>query len=121
MAARSVACGLALMSRRLAGVALAADQAGFDRPTSVYAKSVDRAIAFLRRTRRRPTARWRRRGNAGPGVTAVVTDAILSRVGRSPDDPLVAKSLKYLEGFVQPDGAVSPKKSTFATTKPRWR
>ena len=43
---------------------------------------------------------------AGPGVTAVVTAAILRTAAR-PDDPLVAKSLKYLEGFVQPDGGVS--------------
>jgi squalene-hopene/tetraprenyl-beta-curcumene cyclase len=48
----------------------------------------------------------------GPGVTAVVTLAIL-RHGRTPDDPLVAKSLKYLEGFVQPDGAVSLKDSMY--------
>ena len=43
---------------------------------------------------------------AGPGVTALITTAIL-RAGRSPDDPLVAKSLKYLEGFVREDGGIS--------------
>jgi squalene-hopene/tetraprenyl-beta-curcumene cyclase len=35
----------------------------------------------------------------------VVVTAIL-RSGRSPDDPVVSKSLKYLETFVQPDGGV---------------
>ncbi len=35
------------------------------------------------------------------------------RHGRSPNDPLVAKSLAYLERFVQPDGAVSLKSSTY--------
>ncbi len=44
-------------------------------------------------------------GKAGPGFTAVVTTAIL-RNGRSPDDPVVARSLKNLEGFVQPDGGI---------------
>lgn len=42
---------------------------------------------------------------AGPAVTALVTSGLLKN-GRSPDDPLVAKSLKYLEGFVQPDGGI---------------
>ena len=50
------------------------------------------------------------RRQAGPGVTAVVTAAIL-RHGRSPNDPAVAKSLKYLQRFVQPDGAISLPKS----------
>jgi squalene-hopene/tetraprenyl-beta-curcumene cyclase len=46
---------------------------------------------------------------AGVGVTALVTTGLL-RSGRSPDDPLVARSLKFLEGFIQPDGGVySPK------------
>ncbi|HEX4148034.1 MAG TPA: prenyltransferase/squalene oxidase repeat-containing protein, partial [Pirellulales bacterium] len=39
------------------------------------------------------------------GITALVTAAIL-RNGRSAQDPLVAKSLKYLETFVQPDGGI---------------
>ncbi|HTN75484.1 MAG TPA: prenyltransferase/squalene oxidase repeat-containing protein, partial [Pirellulaceae bacterium] len=42
---------------------------------------------------------------ASPAVTALVTSAIL-RHGRTPSDPAVAKSLKYLEGFVQPDGGI---------------
>jgi hypothetical protein len=42
---------------------------------------------------------------AGPGVTALVTTSILQH-GRSPEDPVVAKSLKYLEGFVRKDGGI---------------
>jgi squalene-hopene/tetraprenyl-beta-curcumene cyclase len=42
---------------------------------------------------------------AGPGVTALITTAIMQH-GRSPDDPFVAKSLKYLEQFIQPDGGI---------------
>jgi squalene-hopene/tetraprenyl-beta-curcumene cyclase len=77
---------------------------------AVYAKSVDRAIDFLQNKAQAPDGSYA--AYAGPGVTAVVALAIV-RNGRSPDDPLVAKSLKYLEGFVQPDGAVSPKKSQY--------
>ena len=39
---------------------------------------------------------------AGPGLTALVTTAILQH-GRTPADPVVAKSLKYLESFVRQD------------------
>ncbi len=48
---------------------------------------------------------------SGIGVTALVTTGLL-RNGRSPDDPLVARSLKFLESFVQPNGGIySPKLS----------
>src|SRR4051812_26596238 len=43
--------------------------------------------------------------NVSPAVTALVTAGIV-RSGRTADDPVVAKSLKYLEGFVQPDGGI---------------
>jgi squalene-hopene/tetraprenyl-beta-curcumene cyclase len=49
---------------------------------------------------------------AGPAVTALITAAIL-RQGRSPDDPLVARSLQYVEKFVQPDGGVYPEGSVY--------
>ena len=42
---------------------------------------------------------------AGVGITALVTTGLL-RNGRSPDDPLVARSLKFLEGAVQKDGGI---------------
>ncbi|REJ68454.1 MAG: hypothetical protein DWQ31_01805 [Planctomycetota bacterium] len=42
---------------------------------------------------------------AGPAITALVTSALI-RSGRSLDDPLVAKSLEYLQGFVQPNGGI---------------
>lgn len=42
----------------------------------------------------------------GPGVTSLNTTALL-RLGRTVDDPAVAKSLKYLEGFAQPDGSIA--------------
>ena len=45
---------------------------------------------------------------AGVGITALVTTGVL-RHGRSPGDPLAAKSLKYLEDSVQSDGGIYEK------------
>lgn len=42
---------------------------------------------------------------AGPGLTALALTAAL-RNGRTVDDPMVAKGLKALEGFVKPDGGI---------------
>jgi squalene-hopene/tetraprenyl-beta-curcumene cyclase len=42
---------------------------------------------------------------AGPGMTALVTTAFL-RHGRSPDHPVVANGLAYLQGYVQDDGGI---------------
>lgn len=77
---------------------------------NAYSQTVDRAVQFLEHKAQAPDGSYA--AYAGPGVTAVVTTAIL-RHGRAPDDPAVAKSLKYLEGFVQPDGAVSSKNSMY--------
>ncbi|MFH1921358.1 MAG: prenyltransferase/squalene oxidase repeat-containing protein [Planctomycetota bacterium] len=64
---------------------------------------VDRAVNFLRTKGQAPDGSYA--AINGPGVTAVVTAAIL-RSGRGPNDPVVAKSLRYLEGFIQPDGGI---------------
>jgi squalene-hopene/tetraprenyl-beta-curcumene cyclase len=42
---------------------------------------------------------------SGPGVTSLVTTGIL-RHGRTPDDPVVARALAYLQQFAQPDGGI---------------
>src|SRR5258708_81089 len=42
---------------------------------------------------------------AGPGVTAIVI-AGLVRNGVSPDEPVVAKGLKYLEAQIKEDGGI---------------
>ena len=68
-----------------------------------YRQVVDRAIRFLRTKGQAPDGSYA--AYTGPGVTAIVTAAIL-RHGRSPDDPLVARSLKYLEGFAREDGGI---------------
>jgi squalene-hopene/tetraprenyl-beta-curcumene cyclase len=88
----------------LPSLAIAADTAAAASPDAkAYAAMVARAIGFLE-SAQSPDGSYA--AAAGPGVTAVVTAAVL-RNGRGPSDPLVARSLKYLEGFVQPDGAVS--------------
>lgn len=74
-----------------------------------YENSVAKAIQFLS-TSQADDGSYN--AAAGPGVTALVTTAIL-RHGRSPQDPLVAKSLKYLEGFVQPDGGIYKEGSNY--------
>ena len=68
-----------------------------------FSRAVDRAVRFLQTRGQALDGSYS--AHAGPGVTAVVTTSII-RNGRSPDDPLVAKSLKYLEGLVQGDGGI---------------
>jgi len=68
-----------------------------------YQVAIDRAINFLRTKGQEADGSYA--GFTGPGVTAVVATGIL-RNGRSPNDPMVAKSLKYLEGFIKPDGGI---------------
>src|SRR5882672_3511446 len=69
-----------------------------------YEQMVTKGIDYLRTKGQAPDGSYS--AQAGPGVTALITTAIL-RQGRSPDDPLVAESLKYLEGFVREDGGIS--------------
>jgi len=89
----------------LAGPA-AAEPRGPDRGSvdaKAYQQAVERAIHFLASKGQGPDGSYS--GQMGPGVTAVVATGIL-RHGRSPEDPLVARSLKYLEGFIQPNGGI---------------
>ncbi len=70
------------------------------------AQAVDRAVRFLKTKGQAADGSYA--AFVGPGPTAVVTTGIL-RHGRSADDPLVAKSLKYLETFVREDGGIYKK------------
>jgi len=63
---------------------------------------VERAIAFLATAQDQDGSFSK---HAGPGVTALVTTGIL-RHGRSPQDPMVAKSLAFLEQQVRDDGGI---------------
>ena len=71
-----------------------------------YREAVARALKYLETSAQAPDGSYS--AYAGPGITALVTTGVL-RQGRSADDPMVAKSLKYLEGFVQPDGGIYTK------------
>lgn len=73
-----------------------------------YENSVAKAIAFLSSSQADDGSYS---AANGPGITALVTTGLL-RHGRAPQDPLVAKSLKYLETFVQPDGGIYKEGST---------
>ncbi|HOM18896.1 MAG TPA: terpene cyclase/mutase family protein, partial [Thermoguttaceae bacterium] len=68
-----------------------------------YQQAVDRAVQYLRTKGQAEDGSFSKQ--AGIGVTAVVTAGLLS-VGVGPDDPVVAKALKFLEGFRQPDGGI---------------
>jgi squalene-hopene/tetraprenyl-beta-curcumene cyclase len=66
-------------------------------------QAVDKAVEYLKSSGQAADGSYSAR--AGSGVTSVVTAGLL-RNGLSPADPLVARSLKYLEGLVQPDGGI---------------
>ena len=71
--------------------------------------SVNKAIEYFRTQGQAADGSYS--AEAGPAVTAAVNTAIL-KSGRTADDPLVAKSLKYLQGFVHEDGGIYAEKSS---------
>lgn len=79
-------------------------------PSKTYEQIVSKAINYLGSKAQAADGSFN--AAAGPGVTALVTTSIL-RHGRSPDDPVVAKGLKYLEGFIQKDGGVYAEGSNY--------
>ncbi|HMC10197.1 MAG TPA: prenyltransferase/squalene oxidase repeat-containing protein, partial [Pirellulaceae bacterium] len=78
-------------------------RAADDATAKKYEQMVDKAVAFLATKAQADDGSFN--AAAGPAVTALVTTAIL-RQGRSPEDPVVAKSMKYVERFVQADGGI---------------
>jgi squalene-hopene/tetraprenyl-beta-curcumene cyclase len=68
-----------------------------------YQRCVQRALDYLQTRGQLPDGSYGNRFSVG--LTALVTTAVL-RSGRTPDDPLVAKSLKFLEEYVQEDGGI---------------
>src|SRR5262245_9085554 len=64
---------------------------------------IDRGLAYLRETGQGKDGVLSPR--VGSGVTSLAVTAAL-RHDRGLDDPLVARGLKALEGFVQPDGGI---------------
>ncbi len=78
-------------------------------PTTTHAEMVASAMDFMS-TRQGDDGAYSK--VAGPGITALVTTGLL-RNGRSPDDPQIAGSLKYLEGMVQPSGGIHRPESLY--------
>jgi squalene-hopene/tetraprenyl-beta-curcumene cyclase len=76
-----------------------------------YQKCVQSGVDYLLKKALQPDGSYSATPTTSPAVTALCVAGIL-RSGRSPDDPAVAKSLKYLEGFVQSDGGIYKKEST---------
>ena len=100
--ALSLAVSLSMLTAS-PGVARAADaptRPAFDAKT--YEKIVGNAIGYLAKSQ---AADGSFSAEAGPAVTALVATGILHS-GRSADDPIVAKALKYVQGFVHPDGGI---------------
>ncbi len=95
-------CGLLLTTMTLALVGPAIVPAAETDPPS-YDQMVSRAIEYLRTRGQSDDGSFS--GFTGTGVTSLVTTAVLQH-GRSPQDPLVAKSLAYLKKNVQPDGGI---------------
>jgi hypothetical protein len=76
-----------------------------------YDKMVAKAIDYLKSKGRAEDGSYSRQ--TGIGVTALATSALL-RHGRSPDDPLIADSLKFLEAAAKPDGGIYGPRADFA-------
>lgn len=79
-----------------------------ENPAAARQKMLAKAADFLRTSQ---GADGSFSGSVTPAITAIVAAGLLHN-GYSPDDPLVAKSLKYVEGFVQKDGGVYKPGST---------
>jgi squalene-hopene/tetraprenyl-beta-curcumene cyclase len=67
-------------------------------------KSIARAIAYFEQAQANDGS-FSASSTSGPGVTAIVASALL-RNGRTVNDPVVARALKYLEGHLQDDGGI---------------
>lgn len=83
------------------GVVFAQSAGSLDQAT--YDRVVSKAIDYLKSTGQAPDGSYSKAAGIGP--TALVTTALL-RHGVPADDPAVARSLEYLESFVQEDGGI---------------
>ncbi len=78
---------------------------------SGYEQMVNRAVAFLATKGQAEDGSFS--SQAGPAVTALVATALM-RHGRTPSDPVISKSLAYLEQFVQANGGIHATGSLYA-------
>jgi squalene-hopene/tetraprenyl-beta-curcumene cyclase len=105
----SVVLVIAALVAAFAGEQGVADDASKSQTGKVRQQILDRGIDYLIHKGQAADGSYSSR--TGAGVTAICTTALL-RNGRSTNDPAVAKSLKYLEGLVQPDGGIYATGST---------
>lgn len=96
------ALGVFTVAAILSATSAPASAAEPDKTAAKFEAVVAKAVAYLQKAQ---GADGSYSPETGPAVTALVTAGLL-RSGRTVDDPLVAKSLKYLEKFVRPDGGV---------------
>src|SRR5262249_42896840 len=78
-----------------------------------YQAVVDKAVNFLKKQQLEDGSFSPK--IAGPGVSALVVAGLL-RNGHSPNDPLVAKTLAFMESRVQKDGGIYDKSLANYTT-----
>ncbi|MEX2176769.1 MAG: prenyltransferase/squalene oxidase repeat-containing protein [Pirellulaceae bacterium] len=102
---------LSVIGMLLVALAPARCVQGADEATAKkYEQMIDKAVGFLATKAQANDGSYN--AAAGPAVTALVTTGLL-RHGRSPADPQVAKSLKYLEGFVRDDGGIHAEETNY--------
>jgi squalene-hopene/tetraprenyl-beta-curcumene cyclase len=74
-----------------------------------YEKCIENAAAYLKETQQADGSFSR----IGPAITALIVTGLIEN-GRPLTDPVLAKSLKNLEGFVQPTGGIHAPNSRLA-------
>jgi squalene-hopene/tetraprenyl-beta-curcumene cyclase len=92
-----------LLVGAIAAATQSQENAAKETADSVRQQSVERGLHFLREHGQAADGTFSIQ--AGPGLTALAITAAL-RNGLPVDDPMVAKGLKALEGFVKPDGGI---------------
>lgn len=97
---RTTIAGFCVLSLAWAGIG-SIDAADPD-PKEIKA-IVDKAVAALKARQNEDGSFAPKLG--GPGITALVVAGLI-RHGYGPEDPMVAKAMKYLESFVQKDGGI---------------
>ncbi len=98
----------------IAVTTLSVSRAGAEGPDARDVQAVaDKAIGYLRKTQS-PDGSYSAR-TTGPGVSALVAAGFL-RNGVGPADPVVAKTMAFLEKSVKPDGGVYDRRLANYTT-----
>ncbi len=97
------------MVAALASAAQAQTPAKAEDIQQLYQRTVARGIQYLEQ-HQEPDGSFSKQ--VGPAVTALVCTALL-RHGRSVNDPVVKKALKFLEGYIQPSGGIHHPRSRY--------